>query len=137
MSPALEHATVILLHQLPDETSHFDWLIARDGPADAPLLTFRVGLRPDDPQITAFSAERLPDHRSLYLHFEGPLESKDGVERGSVTRLARGVVRIVRESDHSVEIQAEWEGGSWVYRGAVAEAGGWRFTVTPTDLDRR
>jgi hypothetical protein len=85
----------LLLHTLPDGTRHFDWLIqpARPdadhhapGPDDRALVTFRTHHRPDDPAVTAFPAERLPDHRSLYLTYEGPIAG----DRGHVRRLAEG-----------------------------------------------
>jgi hypothetical protein len=80
---------VVLRHDLPDGSWHYDWMLqVCDDPAE-PLLTFRVMVRPDDPTVVAFEGERLPDHRSIYLDYEGPISGG----RGSVTRIARGTLR--------------------------------------------
>jgi hypothetical protein len=81
-----------LLHHLtPGIGSHYDWLLAPDdgphGPDEAILLCFRVADRID--LLTpgqGFEAERIPDHRWLYLSYEG--EISDG--RGRVERVAEG-----------------------------------------------
>ena len=48
-SPTKENPfqTVILQHDLPDGTSHFDWLLAVDAKGSGPLVSFRVKERPD------------------------------------------------------------------------------------------
>ena len=43
----LPFKTVVLQHELPDGTSHFDWLLAVDATAEKPLISFRVVERPD------------------------------------------------------------------------------------------
>lgn len=95
--------TVILRHVLPDATSHFDWLIARDaapGPPDArTLIAFRLSVLPWSPAaFPTFTATRLPDHRVLYLTHEGPLPpSPDApaLDRGSITRVSVGDAAIL------------------------------------------
>ncbi len=95
----------LLRHDLPDSSWHYDWLIDRvswwhrpggaDRCAGAPdldpdacdLFAFRVPVRPDIATIDRFDAVRLPDHRRLYLDYEGPLTNN----RGSVRRVASGL----------------------------------------------
>ena len=85
-----DRPTVLLRHELPDGTSHVDWMIAPDDMDGRELLvTFRVAGRIDE--LTAgerLAARRIGDHRRAYLTCEGPVS--DG--RGTVTRLAGGVV---------------------------------------------
>ncbi|HLP85515.1 MAG TPA: hypothetical protein VK157_14295 [Phycisphaerales bacterium] len=72
---------VVLKHTLPDGTWHYDWLF--EPAADAPLLTLRV----NSPLRTGeFPCERLPDHRRIYLTYEGPISNN----RGHVTREQQG-----------------------------------------------
>jgi hypothetical protein len=81
--------TVLLRHELPDGSWHVDWLIATD--ATSRLITFRLPRRVDE--ITGgeqIRAERLADHRRLYLDHEGPLPGPS--QRGTVRRLAHGQV---------------------------------------------
>lgn len=83
--------SVLLLHVLPDGTSHFDWMI--QPAADAPLLTFRVAtlFDPANPAQIEFLAESLPDHRAIYLDYEGPISAN----RGHVRRLWRTPAQII------------------------------------------
>jgi|GEM_PF-1676331 len=79
---------VLLRHTLPDASWHFDWLIQRDHPSapsssaagdDARVLrAFRTLIHPaifalPAPSREPFEAIALPDHRRLYLHYEGPI----------------------------------------------------------------
>jgi len=79
----------ILRHDVPGEGWHLDLVLAR--PDSEPLVTFRLpdtaapallgGTRP-----CLNPAARLPDHRRLYLDYEGEIPAG----RGTVTRLAAG-----------------------------------------------
>jgi hypothetical protein len=75
--------TVLLRHDLPDGSHHFDWMLARDD--HGPLLTFRldrdIGLDPGP-----FQAAPIGDHRRVYLEREGPVSGN----RGTVSRIACG-----------------------------------------------
>ncbi len=88
---------VILRHTLPDNSSHYDWLIEIPARQDEyRLLTFRSQIRPDQfpPQPAPdrpehsqlFRAEQLANHRAHYLQFQGNI----GDGRGTVARLAVG-----------------------------------------------
>jgi hypothetical protein len=75
---------VLLLHEGHGAT-HIDLLLERD---DGPLVTFRapvaVTLLLGDGAAATFEAERLPDHRRVYLEYEGPVSNN----RGTVRRVA-------------------------------------------------
>lgn len=80
---------VLLRHDEPGGGWHFDWLMARwEGDRDGagPLICFRTHVRPDEAGIIEFKCQRLVDHRSLYLSYEGPVSG----DRGSVRRVANG-----------------------------------------------
>lgn len=80
----------LLLHALPDSSHHLDWLLQPGDDPAAPLISFRTSHRPDDPSIDRFTAERIRDHRPVYLEYEGPVPGG----RGCVQRLAGGAGRI-------------------------------------------
>jgi hypothetical protein len=94
-------ACVLLLHELSDGDSHYDWLIdpgptppepsrsAETGPGPL-LLAFRIQERIDQKVIARFEAHRLADHRRLYLSFEGTISGG----RGRVRRLATGALAL-------------------------------------------
>lgn len=81
--------TVVLLHRTPDGGQHFDWLLQR--PTGGPLITFRLDRRPDHPGHWPRSATRLPDHREIYLSFQGKLSGG----RGAVSRVAEGECEVL------------------------------------------
>jgi hypothetical protein len=121
---------VLLLHTLPDGTSHFDWLTARSGDAASPLIAFRVGVRIDDPHTAAFDAKRLSDHRSIYLEFEGALEPVAGRDRGAVRRLAQAEAIGLEETPGRLRVRLDWGAGPRVLEGAAVRGDLWRFGVT-------
>ncbi len=89
--------TVLLRHDLPDRSHHFDWLLDLAASTDAPLTTFRL----QQPvhakqQRTRLAAEKIADHRRRYLDYEGPLSGN----RGTVRRIAAGhIISAVSTSD--------------------------------------
>jgi hypothetical protein len=90
---------VLLLHELPDHSWHYDWMIQPAGAgAGARLISFRVSVRPDDPVVTEFAAERIGDHRHEYLSFEGAVSGN----RGTVRRVSDGGAAIVRDDEEFV-----------------------------------
>lgn len=132
---------VVLLHELPDGSSHFDWMIegpqripAPPSPEDRCLITFRTAVRPDEaaagPAGGTFEAERLADHRRAYLDFEGPLTDN----RGHVRRLASGTVEALLNEATIFRLRGRfapdsppliWEarsiGGHWTFESGPAE----------------
>lgn len=121
---------VLLRHDMPDGSWHFDWLLerpedvaARGGrtadPNSRVLLSFRVSARIDDAACAGFLAERIAEHRLVYLDFEGDIGSEITSEgpnsagraagtRGRVTRVARGRIwRVVEKADQGRHIGSE------------------------------
>ena len=92
--------TVLLRHDLPDGSHHFDWMLARDD--HGPLRTFRLD-RDVSQDSASFEAEPLADHRRMYLAYEGEISGN----RGSVVRVARGQCRILTSTDSEIEILVE------------------------------
>ena len=116
---------VLLLHELPDGSSHFDWMIQpTGGGAEAALVTFRVARRPDDPSLTDFEAERVADHRAAYLSFEGQVLGG----RGTVRRVAQGIATIVRDDAHFV-VTLDGE-RTWVGARRGFEGSGYHFRLS-------
>ena len=104
-----EHAlpTVLLRHDLPDGTWHVDWLIGGDPGGVEPLIAFRLASRPDELQPgQSIIAERLPDHRPLYLTYEGPVSGG----RGIIKRLVSGQVAGLSQRGQRWAMTVEWSG---------------------------
>ena len=111
---------VLLRHELPGGEWHYDWMIQRSDEAGAPLLTFRVFVRPDDAAVREFAAERIGDHRSVYLEYEGEVSGG----RGRVDRVTAGAVESLRESPERVDVRLAGV-GEW--RGVRTDGAGWEF----------
>ncbi len=100
--------TVLLRHDLPDGSHHFDWLIARDAAGEQRLYSLRLTCRPDELAPGAeIRAERSFDHRPVYLTYEGPISG----DRGTVQQLRAGRVTLLREDEQTLEMLVEWAGG--------------------------
>lgn len=132
---------VLLEHTLPDGEVHFDWLIYRPsaqgvgvagevGEARKPidpeareLLSFRVMKRIDRPAARRFAAERMENHRNLYLAYSGEVSGG----RGSVRTVARGLVVQVEEMDGAIAIRALFARASPYLWAGSAGVDGWTF----------
>lgn len=100
--------TVILQHDLPDGTSHFDWLLAVDADGEKPLISFRVQERPDLVNESRWvDLDSRPDHKPEYLQIQGKLEG----DRGVVTRLANGKIFVWKEIQGGWNMMVQWDGG--------------------------
>lgn len=127
---------VLLHHLTPGSGSHYDWLLAPDGGPHGPdeplLLCFRVADRIDRMEAgQGFDAERIADHRWLYLSYEGELS--DG--RGRVERVAEGHWRPESVGSDGIRGVIEWGGqagleldGRRIDAGRSADR--WRFQIT-------
>lgn len=128
--------TVVLLH-LPGSANfevgeHYDWLI--EVGAEAPLVAFRTKKRPDCADMgnrgCVFEAERLTDHRSEYLTYQGPVSG----DRGHVTRVREGSVCMIEMSDTDCAMEVVFEGVRVRYAGVrfdlESRAQMWRFTAS-------
>ena len=100
--------TVQLLHELPDGSSHVDWLLATDPAGERPLITFRLPGRVDELEAgEVMEAQRTANHRPAYLNYEGPISGG----RGTVRRLRRGVVKTIGQSEGIWSLEVLWEEG--------------------------
>lgn len=117
--------TVLLLHTLPDGSNHVDWLTER-GPA---LAAFRLPRRPDEPGWETLDATRLPDHRMLYLDYEGEVYGG----RGHVRRLAAGAVESWLETPDTLDALLVLGARRLSLRGVRSGPGpeAWTFTRVP------
>lgn len=98
--PVLSWRRAVLLGHTPaGEPEHADLLIAPPWQPDGkPLdddarvcITWRLPIDASFTEVGSdFSAERLPDHRALYLSYEGPMSAG----RGTVRRITEGRVAI-------------------------------------------
>jgi hypothetical protein len=130
---------VLLQHELPDASVHFDWLIepvvpvSPRSPTQAPdpdercLLSFRVMDRIDRPSVEAFPADPLPPHRRHYLTFEGQLARKHGQPRGTVRRVARGEVFELSATPTLVVVVARFLGRDKLTWSGTPEGDLWTF----------
>lgn len=111
---------VLLRHELPDRTWHYDWMIEQEG--NERLVCFRVTVRVDELTPGArFEGDRLADHRRAYLEYEGEISGG----RGRVTRVAAGECGGWRETEERGSIvMGAVEVVGRVKRGAV-----WEFEV--------
>lgn len=113
---------VLLRHDLPSGGWHFDWMLQRSSGAEG-LLTFRVESRPDQPGFGFFEADRLDDHRTAYLDYEGEVSGG----RGSVRRVASGVLVSLDEEGGRLEVEIDVEGERWRWLGVPMEPAGKRW----------
>lgn len=120
--------TVVLEHTLADGTSHFDWLIER-APGEARLLTFRLPVDPSAaPLGLSIEADLLPDHRRLYLSYEGPISG----DRGVVRRVAQGEVHVRHVSTTMVEVLVRFGQSLCLWTGE-ARGTRWRLVCSPAE----
>ncbi len=147
-------AMVLLRHELPDESAHFDWLLQRDGAVAGGtegrpgLISFRVSQRPDQGAVGELVGLRLPDHRDVYLTYEGPVSgaplapgapSGSLADRGRITRVAAGACRVLSDQPDRLEFEARFEGGParrWSARphlgGSGSQENAWSFFLVET-----
>jgi hypothetical protein len=88
---------VLLEHDHP--TLHYDFMIEWG----SVLRTWRLGGIPSE--AASIPAEPLPDHRTAYLDYEGPVSG----DRGTVSRIDRGEFEILAESRTSLELSLQGE----------------------------
>ena len=108
--------TVLLSHEQAGAPPHVDWLLARDTDGTLPLASFRLPSRMDTAPVgTRLAIETAPDHRPIYLAYEGALSEAGGasqalgVDRGRVARLRRGVIVHAERAEAGVTYVVRWE----------------------------
>jgi len=98
--------TVVLQHELPDGTTHFDWLLGTEPKGEKPLISFRTKVRTDQIDENRWiDLESRPDHRPDYLQIEGTIDG----DRGVITRLAKGEIFLWREIPSGWNMMVSWE----------------------------
>ena len=112
--------TVVLLHELPDGTSHYDWMIDAGGEG---LMTFRLRELPRWGETAEFEAQRIADHRREYLAYEGPVPGR----RGTVRREAEGTVEAREDSPGRMTVRVRMGDDETSYRGEELQPGKWRW----------
>ena len=81
----------ILRHQLPADSvrsSHWDLLLEKPNGLDEALLTFAATTPPEE-WGNATVVQQLPDHRAVYLDYDGPVSGN----RGIVCRVVNGTLQ--------------------------------------------
>ncbi|MCY2983369.1 MAG: hypothetical protein NTY15_06985 [Planctomycetota bacterium] len=75
-------------------------------PESSQLLCFEVSVPPGDWQKTT-PAKQLPDHRAIYLTYEGPVSGN----RGMVSQILKGDAQWVTRSENLLvlNLQFRWE----------------------------
>lgn len=91
------------------------------------MLSFRVFDRIDRGAITTFHAEAIGDHRPAYLEYEGPV----GGERGTVHRLARGELELLRYSHEAVVLRGWLGSARGEFHGRACGPERWTFHFIP------
>lgn len=101
-------------------------MLELDGPGGM-LTTFRT-----DSPIHSLGmpgecrAERIADHRRIYLEYEGPLSGG----RGEVSRVARGAFEGgFLPGGNGLTVRADFGGGPREIRGWAEPGGGWRLAI--------
>ena len=114
---------VLLEHDHP--SLHYDFMLEWDGV----LRTWRIDRIPSEP--ASIHVDSLPDHRLIYLDYEGPVSGS----RGTVSQIDRGEYHILSESHTSLKIRLR---GRQIQGTAILNsltcAGsqtGWDFNWTP------
>ncbi len=120
--------TVLLRHDLPDGSWHFDWLIQRGKEPGAPLLAFRLTEPIHEGRARSFRGTRLPDHRAAYLDYEGPISG----DRGRVRRLATGTVHIEAAGPDHLLLRGRLGDADGLFQGRCTQGPKWAFTFEPT-----
>ncbi|MEO0528954.1 MAG: hypothetical protein AAF266_00105 [Planctomycetota bacterium] len=112
----------LLRHECPDDYRdgpHWDLMLERpDVPYEHRLATWSLldlplswsrclGISFHDPtdQTNGVTTEELPDHRAMYLDYEGPISAN----RGSVARAAGGTLEWVESMADTVSVQLDRE----------------------------
>ncbi len=119
--PPAQSACVLLRHDLPDGSWHYDLLLElRPGTSEDHRLA-AIRLAPASPGHSSLTlapgididpaapCERLPDHRAIYLTYEGAISGN----RGDVRRMANG--RCIIERAGAPDLFARFDlGHGWI-----------------------
>lgn len=136
---------VILIHDFP--TPHFDFMLEANDPgengtetialnANPPLRTWRltppagVAVSNISPaNIDRCGVEQLPDHRRMYLDYEGPVSGN----RGHVVRWDGGGVEWLMDTADCMSVQLAGDRIAGVVTLARSAGGKWNLEYQPAD----
>lgn len=124
-TPAPPAVRFVTLEHLTGQESHFDLMID----AGVTLATWQFVRPPDETPREGQRCRRLPDHRRIYLDYEGPISG----DRGTVRRRDWGTCRTYQADDSTWEVEFAGErlrGRCRLQRTAEA-AGAWWFGPWP------
>ena len=114
---------VILLHDVAGSarasgltrtsSDHFDWMFQAEtglrtwavSVTEFDAISWRPGTRPMVPSFTRLIAEQLPDHRTAYLEYEGPVSEN----RGTVKRVEVGDYRLEKSGSNDFVLRLRFE----------------------------
>lgn len=115
----------ILIHDYP--YLHWDLLVEHS--PDEKLKTWRLAESPRED--VPISAEALPDHRRLYLDYEGPLSG----DRGEVKRWDAGAVVIVSQTATAIVLEMRGERIQGKAELEHLKDNFWQFRYTPSQVE--
>ncbi|MBG83656.1 MAG: hypothetical protein CMJ40_03805 [Phycisphaerae bacterium] len=100
--------TVQLQHDLPDGSSHVDWMLEWADCQAGQLVSIRLETPLNTLEKGGYLlATRLKDHRAAYLEYEGPVSN----DRGHVRRLEQGQILEWVCTGDEWWITLKWSGG--------------------------
>ncbi len=112
----------LLLHALPDGTSHYDLLLEH---GDA-LAAWRLPAPPAQLPPEGAEASALQAHRPLYLDYEGEVSGG----RGTVRRVDAGTYEAMTWDDSRVVVRVEGASAHGVLEVEAHPGGTWRVRFT-------
>ncbi len=117
---------VVLFHECPldrPRPSHWDFMLE----ADRALRTWALSCPLDE--LTEQIADELPDHRTAYLDYEGPVSG----DRGYVTRWDTGELHWLVDEPTKVVVELEGKRlrGIVTFTRDADNAQRWRFSWSP------
>ena len=122
---------VILRHDLPDGSHHFDLLIEPDAggsdPDERVLVAWRLPRLPESGGVCTLTADRLAAHRRLYLDYEGPISGG----RGSVTRMEAGTGEILSDEPRRFRADLSLATHGLRLEAVPAPSGDWSVMFSP------
>ena len=124
------HRYVVLHHRpFSSGVAHFDWMF-ENGES---LLTWATDSLPSRTSASFEPANKLPDHRAVYLTYEGPLSN----DRGEVSQVEKGYFRAIRiQADHyEFELTGDRVGTLSFTKNQRGVDATWAWSFRPTRTD--
>ncbi len=91
-APAPSPGRYAILRHCRSTDTHYDLLL--EVPGHELLATWQVFVPPERWGAAPVAATKLPDHRRMYLDYEGPISN----DRGAVTRVDAGIQKLLELS---------------------------------------